>query len=223
MVLCSLSCGEVCNYFPLKLKNGLYSTPFELAHKQKPDLWVLFQMFGLAAVRQEKIGDSTLNMFESQSIPMIAIGRCQKSNGLQFYNPVPGTFVSSIDYKFQSNVTSGACFGYRYQPGTFIYCLNETNHTLTPKFPLDSEVLVHTHSPPHTAKIIGIPLHDRTDVYTVVFPDGSIAEYSDENNILELAPVKRLGSTPVLLPHWIQDGANATVFLESMLKPRHSK
>jgi hypothetical protein len=50
-------------------------------------------MFGLTAVRREKVGDSSLNKFESQSIPMIAIGRCQQSNGLQFYNPVSSTFV----------------------------------------------------------------------------------------------------------------------------------
>jgi len=28
--------AEVCNYFPFKLDSGSYSTPFELAHKQKP-------------------------------------------------------------------------------------------------------------------------------------------------------------------------------------------
>jgi hypothetical protein len=69
-------------------------------------------MFGLDAVCREKIGDSSITKFESQSIPMIAIGRCQQSNGLQFYNPLSSTFVSSIDYKFQSNVTSGARFGF---------------------------------------------------------------------------------------------------------------
>jgi hypothetical protein len=52
---------------------------------------------------------------------MIAIGCCPNSNGHQFYNPVNGTFVSSIDYKLQPNITSGAHFGYQYQPGTFIY------------------------------------------------------------------------------------------------------
>jgi hypothetical protein len=41
---------EVCNYFPYQLEDGTYTTPFELAHKTKPDLWVIFKMFGLAAV-----------------------------------------------------------------------------------------------------------------------------------------------------------------------------
>jgi len=213
----------VCNYFPFKLENGLYSTPFELAHRVKPDLRVLFPLFGLAAIRRERIGDSNLTMFDPQSVAMIAIGRCPHSNGLQFYNPVLGTFVSSIDYKFQSNVTCGTRFGYRYQPGTFMYRLDETTYTLTPKFYLDAEVLVHTHSPQHKAKIIGIPSYDRPDIFIAVFQDGSIAEYSDANNILEVAPVQQSSSSPVLLPHWVHDAANATLFLASMTKPRHGK
>jgi hypothetical protein len=51
---------------------------------------------------------------------MIAVGRCPNSNGLQFYNPVSGAIVSSIDYKLQPNITSGAHFGFRYQPGLFL-------------------------------------------------------------------------------------------------------
>jgi len=80
--------AEVCNYFPYKLEDGSFSTPFELAHHTKPDLCILFRLFALAAVRRERIGDSTLNKFDSQSIPMIAIGCCPVSNGLPFYNPV---------------------------------------------------------------------------------------------------------------------------------------
>ena len=56
--------AEVCNYFPLKLEDGSYTTPFELAHKTKPDLRVLFKLFGLAAVRRERIGDDKIGKFE---------------------------------------------------------------------------------------------------------------------------------------------------------------
>jgi len=215
--------AEVCNYFPYHLGNGLYSTPFELAHRQKPDLRVLFQMFGLAAVRRERIGDTTLNKFDAQSVPMIVVGRCPHSNGLQFYNPASGTFVSSIDYKFQPNTTSGAKFGCHYQPGTFIYRLDESNQIFTPRFNLDSTVLVHTHSPPHVAKIIGIPSYDRPDIYTVSFQDGTIAEYSGSNDILELAPIQQPVGKSILLPTWIKDHVNATLFLSSMSRPRQGK
>jgi len=198
--------AEVCNYFPYKLEDGSFSTPFELAHHTKPDLCILFRLFALAAVRRERIGDSTLNKFDSQSIPMIAIGCCPVSNGMQFYNPVNGTFISSIDYKFQDHVTSGEGFGLHYQPVTFIYRLDEPSSIFTPKFPLDSNVYVHTHSPPHQATIVGIPSYDCPDIYTVKFSDGSLAEYSDTTNILEAAPVLSPILTPSILPNWIQGG-----------------
>jgi hypothetical protein len=154
---------------------------------------------------------------------MIAVGRCPVSNGVQFYNPDNGTFVSSIDYKFQPHVTSGARFGFCYQPGTFIYRLDESTSIFTPKFPLDTQVLIHTHSPPHTATVVGIPSYERPDVYTVKFSDGSLAEYADSNNLLEAAPVLSPTPRPSLLPHWIQGGVNCTMFLKNMTKPRHGK
>lgn len=213
--------AEVCNYFPYQLEDGSFTTPFELAHKTKPNLRVLFQLFSLAAVRRERVGDARLSKFELQSVPMIAIGKCPNSNGIQFYNHVSGTFVSSIDYVFQPNVTSGARFGYKYQPGTFIYRLDESTTVFAPKFSLDSHVLVHTHSPPHIATVVGLPAFTRPNSYTVAFQDGSLAEYLDDANILEAAPSTCPASVAHLLPDWIQQGAKATLFLNNMSKPRH--
>ncbi len=217
--------AEICNHFPYKLEIGQFTTPFELVHKEKPDLRVLFKLFGLAAVRRERVGDSQLSKFDSQSIPMIAIGRCPHSNGLQFFNPKNGTFVSSINYRFQNHSTSRTYFGFKYQPGTFIYRVDESNHIFTPKYSLHSEVLVHMHSPPHRAQIVGIPTYQRPDIYTVLFPDGSVSEYSDQDNILEAVPITSSlpTKTTSLLPKWIQHDANATLFLDTMSKPRHGK
>jgi hypothetical protein len=67
-------------------------------------------MFGLAAVCREKIGNLQLGKFETQSIPMIAVGRCPNSNGLQFYNPENGSLVSSIDYNFNFIPPMGLIF-----------------------------------------------------------------------------------------------------------------
>jgi hypothetical protein len=129
-----------------------------------------------------------LSKFDSQSLPMIAVGKCPNSDGLQFYNPTNGTFVSSIDYCFQNHTTSGTQFGFKYHPGLFIYRLDESTNIFKPKFQLDSEVLVHSHSPPHIAKIVGIPTYNRPDIYTVLFSDGSITEYSSADNLLEAIP-----------------------------------
>jgi hypothetical protein len=208
--------AEVCNYFPYRLEDGSWSTPLELAHKIKPDLRVLFKMFGLAAVRRERVGNSQLGKFEAQSTPMIAVGHCSNSNGLLFYNPENGTFVSSIDYRFQPHTTSGSYFNYKYQAGTFVYRIDETNSIYAPTFQLDSTVLVHTHSLPSVAKVIGIPTYQSPDIYTAAFRDGSVSEYTKD--LLSLAPETTMHS-PSLLPSWIKGGANATLFLENMSKP----
>jgi hypothetical protein len=215
--------AETCNYFPYKLEDGTHTTPFELTHHTKPDLQVLFKLFSLAAVRRERTGDNSLSKFDSQSLPMIAVGRCPHSNGLQFFNPINGTTVSSIDYNFIPHTTSGSRFGYTYQPGTFLYRLDETTTIHQPKFALDSTVLIHTHSPPHEAKVIGLPSYDRPDIYTVLFADGSISEYSDQNNIMEASSVHENLKQCLLLPSWVQNALNATLFLSSMAKPRHGK
>jgi hypothetical protein len=143
---------------------------------------------------------------------MIAIGWCPNSDGLLFYNPTSNTFVSSIDHKFQTNVTSGACFGYHYQPGTFMYHLDESTTVFAPKFPLESKVFVHTHCPPHIAKVIGIPTYDHPDIYTIAFSDGSISEYSDQSRILEALPESQQPSSHPLLPTWIKDGECYFIF-----------
>jgi hypothetical protein len=45
--------AEFCNYFPMKLTNGEWTTPFELAQQIKKDLQVLFKLFSVAAVHPE--------------------------------------------------------------------------------------------------------------------------------------------------------------------------
>jgi hypothetical protein len=130
---------------------------------------------------------------------MIVIVCCPNTNGLQFYNLVNGTFVSSIDYKLQPNIASGACFGYQYQPGTVIHRLDESTSVYAPKFTLDSTFVPPTHSPPQMVKVMIIPLYDQSNIYTVAFNDGSIAEYSDSNNILEACPAYNVTSPCSLL------------------------
>jgi hypothetical protein len=152
---------------------------------------------------------------------MIAVGHCRTSNGLQFYNPANGTLISSIDYKLQTNVTSGARFGNQYQPGTFIYRLGESTTMLTPMFALESKVLVHTHSLPYVATVIGIPVYNTLNRYTITFKDGSISEY--DSNILSVMDEILNQPSASLLPSWIQPGANVTLFLHSMARRRHGK
>jgi hypothetical protein len=143
---------------------------------------------------------------------MITLGRCPTSNGLLFYNPSNGTIISSIDYTFQYHVTSGSKFGYKCQPGVFKYRLDETTTVYSPQFLLDTDVLVHTHSPPHRAKIVSIPTFSNPDVYTVHFQNGTLAEYSYSSGILEAAPTLGPTNVTTALPDWIKGGVTATLF-----------
>jgi hypothetical protein len=195
--------AEVCNYFPDKLEDGTYSTPFELAHHIKPDLRLLFKPFTVAAVRHDCIGDDMLSKFMSQNIPMITLGRCPNSDGLHFFNPENGSIVTSFAVTFQPNITSGARFGYKYQACTFIYRLDESTTMFTPKFALDSTVLIHTHSPPHIAAVIGTPSYVCLEIYTVKFQDNSIAEHSTSENLLEAAPTPSPKPFSSITPDWI--------------------
>jgi hypothetical protein len=98
-----------------------------------------------------------------------------------------------------------------------LYRLDETTNMYAPSFPLDSTVLVNTHSPPHAATIIGTPSYTRPDIYTVRFKDNSIAEYSIQDNVLEIAPQSSPQSSTLssisLLLDWVKGGATATLFI----------
>jgi len=178
-------------------------------------------MFGLAAVRHERQGDSRLSKFEPQSVTMIAVGHFPNSNGLQFYNPANGTFTFSIDYKFQNHATTGAYFNLKYQPGVFIYRLDESTSIYAPQFTLESQVYVHTHSPPSIATVIGISTCTSPNIYTVVFKDGSISEYTTD--LLSAASTSVASVSSSLLPSWIKGGAPAILFLDGTTKPIHGK
>ncbi len=78
---------------------------------------------------------------------------------------------------------------------------------------------LHSHSPPPRATVIGIPTYNTPDVYTVAFKDGSICEYTSD--MLSAVPDKVMSTSSTLLPSWIKWGANATLFLTHMAKPRH--
>jgi hypothetical protein len=88
---------------------------------------------------------------------------------------------------------------------------------------LDSQVLVHTHSPPHVATIIGLPNYSESDIYTVKFADASVAKYALSEEVLELAPSTVTPTTSPILPYWIKGGCTAMLFLYDMPQPRHGR
>jgi hypothetical protein len=67
---------------------------------------------------------------------------------------------------------------------------------------LDSEVYIHSLSPPSIAKVVGIPTYTTPNIYTVVFKDGSISEYTAD--LLSAVPTCTQMDESSLLPSWIK-------------------
>jgi hypothetical protein len=62
-------------------------------------------------------------------------------------------------------------------------------------------------------------MYHNPDIYTVALKDGSIGEYTSD--IFSVVPLNSSSSNASLLPSWTKGGANATLFLTHMGKPKH--
>jgi len=105
---------------------------------------------------------------------MIAVGHCPISDGLQFFKPANGKLVSSIDYTLLSYSTSGALFGYQYQPGLFIYRLDEPTYIFKQKLYLDADsqwFFCQGHSQDLSQ---GFILHDLSSNFQVLLDTGPL-------------------------------------------------
>lgn len=107
----------------------------------------------------------------------------------------------------------------KYQLDTFLYRLDETTSIFALKFAINSSDYVDTHSPPSIATIVGIPMYISPNIYTVAFKDGSLLE--DTKDLLSTALEHNPTKPSLSLPTWIKGGANGTLFLNDMSKPRH--
>ena len=98
--------AEISNYFPI-IHNKIVTTPFELAHGQKPDFRTLFPMFSLAFVRKPIQQGGQQTKFRSQTIKAIAVGRADNSDALIFFNPESNDIITSSDYRLDITKTTG--------------------------------------------------------------------------------------------------------------------
>jgi hypothetical protein len=60
--------------------------------------------------------------------------------------------------------------------------------------------------------VVGIPSYDHLEIYTVMFKDDSLAEYSSSDHILKSFPASCLRPISSILPTWMKGGYTATSF-----------
>jgi len=79
------------NLTPAEGPDGNLTTPFELFWERKPDGRVLFSFGCVGCCRRDSPA------FEAESLPGVALGRSDCTNGLVFCNPLNRTFSVSSD------------------------------------------------------------------------------------------------------------------------------
>ena len=81
------------NQVPGRLGRKL-TTPFELVHGTKPDSSTWFELFSVRYFDHEVENNATKSKMETQTLAGIAVGRCEKSNTIKFYNPLTRSYYS---------------------------------------------------------------------------------------------------------------------------------
>ena len=219
---------ETSNYLPVTL-NGIPTTPFELVHHHKPDIRALIPLFSIAYIDHPHTGTTATPTMSSQSLRVILVGRSAHSTALEFYHPPTKQIYSSSVYKLDPTLASGPIFGLHYNGGLFFNTYhNEADLHIAPTFATGQIVYFQpqTENEVHVqAKVIGVPLDESTEIYTL--------QRSDNKNIIQMpigrikpynpqaTPLNDIIHTAKTLPHyWVKDNAPATIFLKTMPKPR---
>jgi deoxyuridine 5'-triphosphate nucleotidohydrolase len=217
---------QVSNYLPVNLK-GQTTTPFEIVHHQQPDLRSLIPLFSTAYIDHPRTGTTNTATFSSQSLRVILIGKSSTSTSLEFYHPPTKQILTSSVYKLDPTLASGPLFNLHYDGGLFFNTYyNEADAHRPPEYSLHQQVYFkpQTNSTLFTpAKILAIPMTD-SSLYTI--------QRLDNNNIIQMpadriqpsdptaVPTNDITTRDNALPQWIKDNSPATLFLETMSKPK---
>ena len=101
---------EVSNYLPVAFHNHTTSS-FEIVHHQKPDIRNLFPL--------SRDGNSTTESMGNRSLRVIAVGKSEIANCLDFYHPPTKQIYTSAVYKLDPTLAAGPLFNLAYDGGLF--------------------------------------------------------------------------------------------------------
>ena len=217
------------NILPTSHLKNTVATPHELAFGTKADYRVLFPMFSIAYLKQEREqGGVHKNKFRSRSLKCIIVGSDTKSNGYQFYHPPSKQLLSGNNgHRLDTFMPSGPQFQQVFD-GNFIFNTRGAMDTIHRPLAHDEGNMVFFQASDKSyveAKVISSPLDDEKEPYTIQTVDkGDIHEYMSDK-LLDLNPtVEPTNPTPStespilpLLP-WIQHDVKITLWLPSQMQ-----
>ena len=210
---------EVSNYFPVT-KDGKLTTPFELVHKTKPNLCLLFPLFSVAYVRKVKDGTTKRNKFSGHSLRTIIVAKSDRSNGYTFYHPPSGQYIESIDFVLDPTLPSGSVFNIQYESSVNFNRLSVGNKFVIPSLPPSSTVYFTYEGHPSSGTILHIPT-PQDPLYTIEQINRTISQH--EEHELSINPpddIPKNSPTTSPLPSWVKNDAPVTLYLPDMPKPR---
>ena len=206
------------------------TTPHELAFGTKEDYRVLFPMFSLAYIKQEREqGGTHKHKFKTRSLKCIIVGSDSKSNGFLFYHPPSKQlFLGNNGHRLDTFLPSGPQFAETKFDGTFTFNTRGAMDTIhRPMAHEDGKTVFFKDDDNNytEATIVSIPIDDESEPYTIQTKDkGEVHEFRSDD-LLDHDPTAEASDplpTPTdgtfpLLP-WIKHNAKAALYLPSVMQ-----
>lgn len=94
--------AQMLNQVPGRLGRRLTS-PFELVYNEKPDSSTWFQLFSVGYFPMPVKSGEQASVSQAQTLDGIAVGRCEKSNTIIFYNPLTRKYYHPPIFKMDES------------------------------------------------------------------------------------------------------------------------
>ena len=223
------------NIMPTSHLRNTIATPHELAFGCKADYRVLFPMFSVAYIKQEREqGGAHKNKFRSRSLKCIIVGTDTKSNGYLFYHPPSKQLLSGNNgHRLDTFMPAGPQFQQTFD-GNFIFNTRGAMDMIHRPLAHEEGKTVFFQDADKSyvqSTIVSTPLDDENEQYAVQTVDkGNIHEFMSDK-LLDSDPTvvptdpSPLQSTAVLptLP-WITPEAKVTLYLpQHMQQPKQGR
>ena len=220
---------EIMNILPTSHLRNTVATPHELAFGTKADYRVLFPMFSVAYLKQEREqGGTHKNKFRSRSLKCIIVGSDTKSNGYLFYHPPSKQLLSGNNgHRLDTFMPSGPQFQETFD-GNFTFNTRGSMDAIHRPLAHDEGKTVYFQAKDKSyveSKIISAPIDDENEPYTVqIISNGDIHDIESgklfDHNPTITPTNPSPTSTDSILPTlpWIKHDAKTTLWLPTKMK-----
>ena len=219
---------EIMNIMPSSHQKNVIASPHKLAFGTKVDYRVLFPMFSLAYIKQEREqGGTHKNKFKTRSLKCILVGSDSKSNGYLFYHPPSKQLLSGNNgHRLDTFLPAGPQFDQAFD-GNFIFNTRGEMDAIHRPLTHDDGKQVFYKDDENKfveARILSSPIDDEKEPYTIQnlhnasiheFMAASLLDHDPTATPADPTPTVNTSVFP-LLP-WIKPESKATLWLPKIM------